>query len=625
MSAPAEIPLCTLWVHYLQDALEKRRPWTEAALESEMRYHSETVDPDTDERPTSTNKSFAATRTRMATILRSRVQSRFKAIEGSDEQKARVAQTLANWTLYVNRFSEKTWSEAYWGCVTGVGISYVAWKFPLAAVEQGTDQNAEVVAGNATEKKRTPEDSPERDAALARAFPNALIGKEIAFIEVLPPYDFLLDPQAVGPTALEDARWTAHRYWKTKREFLDLQESGFFDKEIELQYDPLEKPSAPNAAMPNLADNTGKILSGEHDLDTLWEGWQIHDKTSGMVLHVLPGTAEPIRRRKNTLGMPYQDFRPDQTPDRFWNRSLIWQVEPLQKMIDKAQTDKVEYASRLSKPLVLLPDSAGDDLATKLAEAEPGEFINVPDDVLLKMKVVEMYQQPTTLNPLITELGQGHTETTGASEVSSGVLTRPQTTATEAGISAQFQNTRAGMDRKWYSAWLRQVVMRVDFLNQKFFTQAKAIPILGLLTQHFRSADDQQTVDLTAADIKGTFDYEIHAGEDSEAVRAEEKKFIMDFLSVATLWMQTGFLDPMYVWSFVGFRLDMDPTQLIRKGAGMAQVPPVSGGGGQTPSLGRGPSEGNAPTPGKAPQATPDVNRTRMPTDGAQHSAAMRG
>lgn len=621
--------LGTLWTERLRTADEARQPWMTKASVAINRYAGLHVAPD-GRRYISTNKTRSALKTRIAGLLRRRIESRFKPLEGTDEAKATAAQHLANWTLYLNDIVQVSHAVAYYAIVPGVGITYTTWGGMVTPLEAGLGPEAEAVEGRPTARSKAPDTAPERVAALQYVHPGDFIGQPVAKIHVLHPRDFLLDPQAHGPFALRDARWTAHRYWLTPKECRKLASgpNPFFNvKADDLHYEPvlpstkaLENLATEKDRPPKQDEHTEAEMEGE---DRLWEVWQIHDAQEKQVLWVMPGTEKVLRDTEHTLGMPYQDFRPDQTPDTFWCNGDAHQIEELQNALDQVMDDLVTFTGTLANPKNLWPEGTAQETIDAIAESPPGSHHVLPaQSILQKGTIGTDGTFPEGLKVLPAILGQAITETTAISEVASGVLTRPETTATEANISTAYQNNRTALDRDWFTFWLKQVVARVDRLNQKFFTQTEALPILGLSVQHWRS-EERMDGKITHEDIKGKFDYEITVGDAADATKAEDKKVVMDLLSLMVPFMGSGLFDPIEAWTMIFNKLGLDPSRLFRKGATAANVPQM---GGATPAVGRGPTEGNAPTAPKGPEMAPDQRqRSRVPTEAGQLSVAARG
>ncbi len=185
--------------------------------------------------------------------------------------------------------------------------------------------------------------------------------------------------------------------------------------------------------------------------------------------------------RPNPLGNPYQDYRPNRTGDAFWSKPDSWIYAPAQLKLDQAMDSIAYLVNVMAKPARLFDKEAGDAAdIVNLTGIQPGQWLGVKRDLLDSIKPInDNFNIPDAFGELIGRLEDVITETSAVSEIASGSLGAAGVTATAANLSAGSQSLRSGYNRRVLTAWLNEVIRRMAFVVQTFFTQSDALPVLG--------------------------------------------------------------------------------------------------------------------------------------------------
>lgn len=624
-------PAGSLWTEKLKQAdqfrSERDDGWLAAAIASDCHFKGEFHHTNHSGRPITKNKQFAATRTIHAAVVPKNVRIEVKPTRPMDSGPAALMETLLNWNIHVADLKEVMDFVELDGQVKGVGISFVSWR-EVAAPED--------VDGEAGLTDKQGEADESLYDALAAAMPHRLSHANMARVFHIDPYDFLIDPLA---TKMEDARWAAHRMWMTKRELDDWRKAGFLEAK-QLNYSQLlpssqrfsregkeDKNASEIAAKGSVSDSL-PLSDEDHDDFVKWEIWQVFDFRKGEVLWVIPGMRQPARKpRPNPFGNPYQDYRPNRTGDEFWSKPDSWIYAPAQLRLDQVIDSMAQLTNAMAKPAWILPLEDCDEFdADILANAQPGEILKLPRAILGQMKRVnEDFRVPDAMIQLQGSLENVVTETSAVSEIASGSLGGAGVTATAANLSAGSQSLRSGYNRRVLDRWVNEVARRIAFMLQKFFTQEAAIPVLGSKAAEWGQPVSPESVAIKNEQIQGTFDFQVHAGDEAREVQVEQRKMAMDLLQIVAPMAATGQVQVdmgrimMWVFEQMGLPTDLvqqqapPPIQPQLQQPGAPASRPVSGG----PNSGTPTDSQGVPNPDA-------LNRHRTPSAAAIGGAERR-
>ncbi|MEE8519563.1 MAG: hypothetical protein V3S98_10610 [Dehalococcoidia bacterium] len=615
----------------LSDA-DKRRgegldSWLEAAIQSDAHFKGEFMHSAHSGQPITKNKQYAATRTIHAAVTPKEIRIEVVPIRALDTMAASLMEDILNWNTHVTGLKETVDYIELDGQVKGVGISYVTWRAG-ATPEPKPGENEQDDAA-LTDKKGEPDEG--LWDALEANMPHRLNGGHLARVFHIDPYDFLIDPLA---TKMEDARWAAHRVWLTKEEIFDMQKRGFLDAKHEdiVYLQTLESADRFSRVKRERGDedHPATQLSDGGDADPqsnekIWELWQFHDFKTKEVTYVIPGMDKPARSsRPNPLGNPYQDYRPNRTGDAFWSKPDSWIYAPAQLKLDQAMDSIAYLVNVMAKPARLFDKEAGDDAdIVNLTGIQPGQWLGVKADLLNSIKPInDNFNIPDAFGELIGRLEDVITETSAVSEIASGSLGAAGVTATAANLSAGSQSLRSGYNRRVLTAWLNEVIRRMAFVIQTFFTQSDALPVLGSRASQWQKPEEPGGRNPRINDqLQGQMNFKVHAGDEADEVTVEQRKMSMDLLQIIVPMVASGQIQVdmvrllQYVLELNDYPADLIPAQ---------QTPQATPNLGGQPDPGQPAPVSGGPNSGRPTGSTGVPNPDGLSRDRAPAAAAIR-
>ena len=596
------------WGELLAEADEKRKDYLDASRASDEAFKNRSAG-NRGVRTATRNKLFSIILTMVSSIIQKRTDVKVKATQLGEEDNARRQSILANWNFHVDGVAVKQEDMALNGFIKGVSVSFCSWKSGFSPSEYKGDAIVGKHSDKADQRDPAIKETEAAVMELTPVRPNVNISR----MTVLDPWDYLQDPKARN---MEEPAWAAHRTYMRLGRAKTLQSKKVFNPTVEIVFDVGRMESLDRDVQIESVDAYNSRVTededGEHGKgndDKVIEIWQVHDLETKQVLWVVPGTDSVLRKKKYHGIFPYQSFRPVHTHDEFWSFPITYQVRVLQERLNQVTESLVQFANMLGKPVVWVPKGITPEEKNNISGSQPGDVIVLSEDVIKYAKVPELSSIPEAIRDVEPILARDITDVLGFSDVASGMLSDPATTATEASLSSGFMSVRSGHIKWKFNNWLNSVAKCVVAQQQKYFTQADAVPILGLDAKNYKPAADGGASSYPMSDridgdnIAGLFDVVVSSGDIEMQLKAEKQRQILELLSIFTPWMQEGVIDPQYILGRVMEAFDLDPRQGLNKMLPPAPDPMSQ----QAPAIGRGPSQGRA-------ELAPDM-RTRR--DGA--------
>lgn len=643
---------CADLTDLLRDCARRRAPWEKQEREAYARYKNrEGVEGDPDGLPPrSLNKAHPAINTLRAQTTPRRVEIELLPVDVPTGADPRITEILQNWCLASTRFARRACAAGIFdGMLGGVAAAYTTWHRPFNPVVVGPDDAPKIVPGTPNERAAN-RDSDEARVAAAEAGLDAVFRSASA----LPPMprtfpilgrDLYVDPQT---TSLEEGEvgWISHRSYMTRakiqhriktREFMDCDLGGYQAIDTDLRLG-----EAVRNAMPAGAESRDEAEARRARSDVV-EVFKFFDYRyeKPRLYEFVPGCEGFLYNRKYNLGMPYSVWRADPTGDEFYGYGKTWQMSRAQKTLNRVVDSMVDAANRMGKKFIIVADDEPADVDAAIARAQASGILRLPRRMLAGLTVQDFGGIPDALMQIKPMLDRETVELLGISDVSTGVLTRPNTTATEADRSAGFQGLRTGFDTwAFLEDYAHPAVRRQLALLLTFFDEAQAVPLVGLRGAQWRQAEAGRGLNLTADgalgrvtkdQIRGSYDFLLHVGAAAEQVREQKRREWLQALSVILPLAQAGYAEVPEIIRRTWELFDEDPRVYAPRsrpvtaltGAGGAPAPGGHPGRGSPLAQageGRG---GTADTAPKAEEAEPDI-RGRM-SGKPSHGQALGG
>jgi hypothetical protein len=603
------------WARRILSAINRKEDWFEHARE--VANHFEGVDEEGVELRHFYNKHLAADRNMIAALTPRRLEVEATTDRPDESAFHRVMEMAVKHNFTRARIIETLREFVYWGFEWGVGIMYVAWG-KQGQLNPTESPEGQPTIGKPTERRVNPTEdpSPQAQEAINRAFVEPGVGEDWVKYFAIPPTDYVQDPTV---RTMDAARWGGHGFLVQRGEVENWARKGIIQVKAEdLQYVALDDEDQKHSD--EVQDEIHQAVRAD-DADEkrdLWKLYHIYDKVEKKYLLILPGTEKPLIERSDTYGWPYVDFRPAGTPRNYWAHPPAWSYLQVNHTLDDLVETLVSYASRFGKVVMAVGEDEDASILTDFAEAEGAEILQLRNPDLLKF--ISLESLPQAMLQLVPILNQLITETSGMSEVSSGVVSKGEVTATEIERNVAFQSLRMEDLKDILDASLQRVAQRTAFLLEKAKTQRSLIPLLGLDVEHWQPAEREQLLgeDLGAGDsaelsinptdLRGPVQFAVRAGESAKEQKLADRKQAMDLLSVlAPLAAQMG----MNLLPLIGRILELlglDP-KLVTANASPNPTPEAGAE-----------AQAGAARPGQGPRSTPQngnkdqQNRTGVPS-----------
>lgn len=599
--------------------------WTKYA--EEVANHFDGVDEEGNDFRHFYNKHLAADRNMMAAVAPRRIEVEATPDNPADSGFARAMEQAVRHNFVRGRLKELARDWIYFGFEWGNGILYTQ-HGRTGSLNPVVRQDGGASIGKPTDKKQNPADDPHPHApeAIRQAMPGPGVGEDWAKYWVIHPKYFLVNPEA---TTLQNSQWACHMQWVPKRQVELWASRGIIDaSKNELQYRPLfeDHYEIPDSAKPDVRS----LLEAWHQDDTnegreLWQIIHVFDFVEKEYLMILPGMPKPLIKRRNELGNPYADFRPASTPRTYWSKPPAWSYLRTNQTLDDVVENLVDYMSRFGKTLGIFSDEEDTNLLKQFAEAEGATFFQARNPEAFQL--ISLGDLPPAMLQMIPILNQLITETSGMSEVSSGVVSKGEVTATEIERNVAFQSLRLQLIKMSFDDALQHVAERTAFLLSKFKTQRSLIPLLGIDVKHWQPQERQEMLGedlrgfnrgqatIDPSNLRGEFLFQVRAGDSAEEQKLADRKQAMDLLTILLPNAAPMGINLLPIIQKILEMLGLDPKLIT---AQAAPAPPM----GQEQAVpGPGRSQGNA---GQANFNRDQMDRTSTPTDANTNQASRR-
>lgn len=578
------------------------------------------------------NKHLAADRNMMAAVAPRRIEVEATPDQPDQAAFARVMESAVKHNFTRARLRQVTRDWIYYGFEWGVGILYSQWG-RHGAFNPVVRPDGQPAMGKPTDKRKDPfeDPHPQVQEAIRQSMPGPGVGEDWCKYWVIHPKLFLVNPEC---TSLPHAQWAGHGMWVPKEQVHAWAKRGAIDaKAEELHYQPLfeDGPSVESRA----TQVATELLEAWHRDDTsegreLWQVWHVFDFVKQTYLLILPGMSKPLIERRNDIGNPYVDFRPASTPLAFWSKPPAWSYLQTNHTLDDLIETLVDYGARFGKTVGVFSEEEDTAILKQFAEAQGAEFFQARNPEAFKS--ISLSDLPPALMNLIPILNQLITETSGMSEVSSGVVSKGDVTATEIERNVAFQSLRLQIVKQIFDDSLQLVAERTAFLLGRFKTQRSLIPLLGIDVKHWQpderqallgqatlGTDGAALLPVDPLDVRGTYLFRVRAGDSAEEQKLADRKQAMDLLTILLPHAAAMGLNVLPLLTKILEMLGLDP-QLVTANASPAPNPEMMGQ--PMPSVGRGPRQQQSK--GRMPMNRDQMDRGGMPTDAGQNAITRR-
>lgn len=599
------------WTRRLKEADELREDWRNVALQNRRQYQNVGAL----NARIKYNVLYAAINHVTAALQIDRVEGRVRGDRPESAAKARVTGAVVNWNARESKLEERGNEMLQDGLLSGVGMLKVSWQTPFAPRVKTPDGVQDVaVPGAPSERNGAADRTADQQAALRRAFPSHLTGRDMAQAEIVDPFDFLLDPSA---TNIEKADWVGHRAWLTKAKVEDLQKSGYFRRVTLTATNPELLPSTRERwRSRDTMDDEGRLitlhnriarLDESDDETTPWEVWEIHDRINNRILHIMPGNPEPLRDVPNELAIrrpPYVDFRPDKTPLRFWSLPQSAQYLEVQQTLDSVVDYMVDIISRHSKTIIAVDKGMSPEDQKKIAEAAHAELVAL--DNPSAAQPLNVGALPSDIPALIQTLRTIITEISGVTQMASGVASSPRATATEVATISQAMSVRMRRMKLDLDRSLKAVLDLYLDLSQQFLPIDTVIRVAGMDAENWKEDTEQDFLQVSSREqIEGEFTITLLVGAAADMEQQLKRQQILQLMNFV---VPNAHLDQRAFLEHVLREFDFPPGLFIKQQP-EGEQPQTDAMG---PALDRGPLSRDAAT------------RDRQPDAGRRQSALRR-
>jgi len=511
------------------------------------------------------NKMYAAEQTIFAQLRPKRVNVRLAPDRQDRADHARRAQAFVNWNIREADILEIMGETVQHSRIDGVGIMKVEWGGHMAprissGANEGQDAALAAVGAQTDSTGRRGRSIAE---AMRQTFPNDKMFRQMALSWNIDPLDFFKDETHA---VLRDSTWAGHRVWFTKRQLMEWQKSGFFLK-TKINFDRGALDSTRERWNDNRfverqlsnAQGVGLRLPGDDDLEELVEVHEIHDMEMDKVVWIVPGTNTVLRTedtRPHAEGLPYIDLRFGKVAWEFWSIPDNFHYIEMQNTLNEITSSLAEHAARFGKVIVPVPKNMPADQKRSIARATGGSLVEVDDPRVIQP--MDFGPLPIALMQMIPLIENGIIEIGGLSQPATGRPGAASTTATEVrSISEQF-STRMDRMRDDVELMMEKVARRILQLGAQFFTEADAIPLLGIEAVEWGA---EVTGNITKDDIQGEYGVKVSVGAGAERLDIVEKKQVLDLYN---LFINNPAVNPIALTELVIRKFGMDPDLLLQ-------------------------------------------------------------
>jgi hypothetical protein len=211
---------------------------------------------------------------------------------------------------------------------------------------------------------------------------------------------------------------------------------------------------------------------------------------------------------------------------KFYSTSIIEDLIPLQKELNRSRSQLIESKNRMSKP----------QLVAEKGSVDPARITSEPG-LVIEYKVGFQPPQPLPLQGLpsyvtdeIDRLGADISDLSGQHEVSNGSTPPGVTAATAISFLQEQDESLIATSYTSIEESIEKIAGQTLTYVKMFWDEERTVKIVGL-----EGTFDVQT--FTGADLRGNHDIRVESGSSLPTSRAAKQAFIMDL-------MKMGFIDP---------------------------------------------------------------------------------
>lgn len=288
-------------------------------------------------------------------------------------------------------------------------------------------------------------------------------------LNVRSPFDIYVDPLCKEPS-LEKCRWLIEVAVRDPDEL--YRRFG-----VKLEPDAAPTPGLVEARMP------GMSTEGKKSGVTVWELWERptseHPKGRHAVWTkhaVLAYEANPTKGH----GLPYDMYVARRIPGRFWGGSLVDQIRPLNRELNKSRSQMRDNATRIGNPALV---KSRDDQNAEYTGA-PGEIILVdPMTGQQGGPITPQYLQPPSLPGYVQQepalISDAIDRGAHQSEVSRGMVPSGVTAASAIQLLQEADQTIIAYDARRFERWIEAIGQGILALIAEFYTDDRLLVIAG--------------------------------------------------------------------------------------------------------------------------------------------------
>lgn len=211
---------------------------------------------------------------------------------------------------------------------------------------------------------------------------------------------------------------------------------------------------------------------------------------------------------------------------RFYNTSIIEDLIPLQKELNRSRSQLIEAKNRMSKPQLLAPKGSVDP---KRMTTEPGLVIEYTPG-FDPPQPLPLQNIPSYVTDEINRLYTDMSDISGQHEVSNGSTPPGVTAATAISFLQEQDESLIATHYTSIEEGIEKVASQCLNYVKDYWDEARTIKVVGN-----EGTFDVQT--FKGADLRGNTDVRVEAGSALPTSRAAKQAFLMDL-------MKMGFIDP---------------------------------------------------------------------------------
>lgn len=446
--------------------------------------------------------SFSTIETLAPRMIANRPQIDIMPREAADEEYAELQASLIDFQWEAMGADDLLQDIVKGALIYGTSIIKVFWKKEEAKV---------------TKKEMVDEDFPELGTVDVEKDELLFDGPQIELVDLM---DFFWDPRA---TDMDNARWVAHRMYRTYEHLEELQKQGVY-KNVKLLEDTAavledDEKSARRGtlgiAMPSELEDMerGKNLV---EIIEYWEDDRVVTVANREV--VIRDEPNPYRHGKK----PFVRLVDQSIQHEFLGMGELEPIETLQYELNDRRNQRMDNVTLVLNRMWKVKNGANvdeDELVSDAGGVVHTDDMNGIEPLQMPDVTASSYQEETLIKADIQQ-------TTGVSDFTRGVGSDALANDTATGISLiqEAGNSRFRLKIRNLESAIEKIGRMMVSLNEQFVEEEKVIRILGDEGFEWKT--------IRPEDLKGNFDVVVQSGSTLPSNEAVERKQTMEMFQL---------------------------------------------------------------------------------------------